>query len=78
MFQLRQPTDQRLVGVEQVRHLRRHRGDLPTLSSKPARLRADEHDQLIARHLLRGGHPKIKLHPRRDSHHRHARPPHQG
>jgi hypothetical protein len=63
MFQLRQPTGQRLVGLEQLRHLCRHRGDLHVLSSKPARLRTDERDQLIARHLLRGGHPKIKLHP---------------
>jgi hypothetical protein len=75
MFQLGQPDSQRPVRLTQLRPLRSHRGDLYILSGNPSvpdgnlvRLHADEHDRLIARHLFRGGHRKIKLHPRRDSH----------
>jgi len=79
MLQLRQPTDQRLVGVEQACHLRRHRRDLRILSDEPSvpsgnhtGLLIDERDQLIARQLFPFGHNKILLHPHANSHERHA------
>ncbi|HEX3784046.1 MAG TPA: hypothetical protein VHX38_30695 [Pseudonocardiaceae bacterium] len=79
MFQLRQSTGQRLVGVEQASHLRGHRRDLRILSNDPSipsgnhtGLLVDERDQLIARQLFPFGHNKILLHPHASSHERHA------
>ena len=45
-----------LVGLHQLRDLPGHRADLPGLA-------AHEHDQLLARHLLRHRHPKIQALP---------------
>jgi len=53
MLQLRQLGGKSLVCLDQLRDLHRVRADLPGL--------APHHDdQLIARHLLRPGHRKIK------------------
>ena len=61
---------QRLVGLDQLRHLGGHRGDLPVLRRDPPGLPGDlgvplgqQREQLIAGQLLRCGHPRITPHP---------------
>lgn len=65
MLQPGQLPGQGLVGLHQLRELPGHHGDLPGL--------APHHDdQLIARHLLQPGHPKIKPHTSQSHRNRHA------
>ena len=65
MLHPRQPARQSLVRLHQLR-------DLPGLRTDLHILTPHEHDQLIARHLLRDNHPKIELHPNPSSVDRHT------
>jgi len=65
MLQFGQLRRQLLVGLHQVRDLRGQRRDLPILTPR-------NNDQLVARHLLRLGHAKIKLRPDRRLRDQHA------
>lgn len=60
-----QPPCQLLIDPQQVRDLCGQRRDLPILTPHKS-------DQLLMRHLLRRGHPKIKLRPDEHTHDQHA------
>jgi len=63
---------QGLVGLHQLRELPSLRGDLPILRGELPSLTPHDNDQLVARHLLRHRHPKIKAHTSRSHRDRHA------
>lgn len=65
MLQPGQLPRQLLIDPQQARDLRGQRHDLPILTPHKS-------EQLLTRHLLRRGHPKIKLRPDEHTHDQHT------